>query len=116
MNSARKSPSPTAATSPAGSGTFTTPGATASPPPRPGLDFAAFRAAFRVTLPEAPSRRITYEDFPAAPEKRPLKTSNGRIEIFSRTIDSFGYGDCPGHPTWLHPDVLSMPLGEARTR
>ncbi|HEV2237677.1 MAG TPA: molybdopterin dinucleotide binding domain-containing protein, partial [Ktedonobacterales bacterium] len=24
-------------------------------------------------------------------------------EIFSETIDGFGYADCPGHPTWLEP-------------
>jgi biotin/methionine sulfoxide reductase len=32
-----------------------------------------------------------------------LNTPSGRIEIFSSTIESFGYDDCPGHPTWLEP-------------
>lgn len=41
--------------------------------------------------------------FRADPEGAPLKTPSGRIEIFSKTIDSFGYDDCPGHPVWLPP-------------
>ena len=37
------------------------------------------------------------------PEQTPLGTPSGRIEIFSATIDGFGYDDCPGHPIWLPP-------------
>ncbi|WP_110589801.1 molybdopterin-dependent oxidoreductase [Microbacterium suaedae] len=33
----------------------------------------------------------------------PLGTPSGRIEIFSETIDGFGYDDCGGHPTWMPP-------------
>jgi biotin/methionine sulfoxide reductase len=32
-----------------------------------------------------------------------LVTPSGKIEIFSETIDGFGYADCPGHPAWLEP-------------
>ncbi len=38
-------------------------------------------------------------------------TPSGRIELFSETIDSFGYDDCPGHATWLEPEEW---LGGAR--
>lgn len=41
--------------------------------------------------------------FVADPEKRPLETPSGRIEIFSRQIEKFGYDDCPPRPTWLEP-------------
>ncbi|NKX45481.1 molybdopterin-dependent oxidoreductase [Roseicyclus persicicus] len=41
--------------------------------------------------------------FRADPEGAPLRTPSGRIEIFSETIDGFGYDDCPGHPVWLPP-------------
>ncbi|UYN93467.1 MAG: molybdopterin-dependent oxidoreductase [Enhydrobacter sp.] len=41
--------------------------------------------------------------FRADPAKHPLKTPSGRIEIFSETIASFGYDDCPGHATWIEP-------------
>jgi biotin/methionine sulfoxide reductase len=37
------------------------------------------------------------------PEKHPLKTPSGKIEIFSEAIASFGYDDCPGHATWIEP-------------
>lgn len=42
-------------------------------------------------------------DFRADPVAHRLRTPSGRIEIASRTIESFGYDDCPGHPTWLPP-------------
>jgi biotin/methionine sulfoxide reductase len=32
-----------------------------------------------------------------------VPTPSGRIELFSATIDAFGYDDCPAHPTWLEP-------------
>ncbi|MFD1718991.1 molybdopterin-dependent oxidoreductase [Georgenia deserti] len=37
------------------------------------------------------------------PEANRLVTPSGRIELFSETIDAFGYDDCPGHPAWLEP-------------
>jgi biotin/methionine sulfoxide reductase len=41
--------------------------------------------------------------FRADPEKNPLRTPSGRIEIYSEKIASFGYDDCPGHVVWLEP-------------
>jgi biotin/methionine sulfoxide reductase len=46
---------------------------------------------------------ILYADFRADPERFPLATPSGKIEIFSETIDGFGYEDCPGHPAWMEP-------------
>lgn len=46
---------------------------------------------------------ILFEAFRADPAKAALKTPSGRIEIFSETIDGFGYDDCAGHPTWMEP-------------
>ncbi len=56
---------------------------------------------FRVPAPEHDT--IMLEDFRNDPVARPLKTPSGKIEIFSETIASFGYDDCPGHPAWLEP-------------
>ena len=54
---------------------------------------------------------VLFEQFRADPEGTPLGTPSGRIEIFSATIDGFGYADCPGHPTWLEPaEWLGAPL------
>lgn len=52
---------------------------------------------------EAPPRNLL-EAFRTDPERAPLRTPSGRIEIFSATIAGFGYDDCPGHPVWLTPD------------
>ena len=54
-----------------------------------------------------------FEAFRKDPEGAGLKTPSGKIEIFSETIDSFGYDDCLGHPSWLAPDEW---LGAAPNR
>ena len=40
------------------------------------------------------------EAFRRDPVANPLRTPSGRIELFSETIASFGYEDCPGYPVW----------------
>ena len=42
-------------------------------------------------------------DYRADPQTHRLGTPSGRIEIFSHTIDGFGYADCAGHPRWYSP-------------
>jgi len=37
------------------------------------------------------------------PDKAPLRTPSGRIEIYSSAIATFNEPDCPGHPAWLAP-------------
>ncbi len=42
-----------------------------------------------------------------------MSTGSGRIELFSETIASFGYGDCPGLARWFEPrEWLGGPLAE----
>jgi biotin/methionine sulfoxide reductase len=41
--------------------------------------------------------------FRADPDQNRLQTPSGRIEIHSEEIESYGYTDCPSHPTWLEP-------------
>jgi biotin/methionine sulfoxide reductase len=56
---------------------------------------------------------VLFKQFRADPAGTPLGTPSGKIEIFSATIDGFGYADCPGHPTWLEPtEWLGAPLAE----
>lgn len=45
----------------------------------------------------------SFADLRSDPQRFPLSTSSGRIEIFSEEIDSFGYDDCAGHPKWFEP-------------
>jgi biotin/methionine sulfoxide reductase len=76
-------------------------------------DLATLRSENWVRLPirEEGPRDTLFTRFRADPERSPLPTPSGRIEIFSETIDSFGYDDCPGHPVWLPPSEW---LGAAR--
>ncbi len=54
-------------------------------------------------LPGPADHRPLLHDFRADPQINALKTPSGKIEIFSERIASFGYDDCPGHPSWLEP-------------
>jgi biotin/methionine sulfoxide reductase len=67
----------------------------------PGFDDFWKDGFFR--LPTPTEHQIMFAAFRADPDRCPLKTPSGRIEIFSEKIASFGYGDCPGHPVWLEP-------------
>lgn len=53
--------------------------------------------------PESANHVIKFEDFRKNPIVNRLGTPSGKIEIFSKKIDSFGYDDCKGHPTWMEP-------------
>ena len=41
--------------------------------------------------------------FRADPANSPLPTPSGLIELFSESIESMAYPDCPGHATWMEP-------------
>jgi biotin/methionine sulfoxide reductase len=68
----------------------------------PGFD--EFWASDGLELPVASEAQVAFADFRADPEGHPLSTPTGKIEIFSETIDSYRYPDCPGHPVWREPD------------
>lgn len=65
--------------------------------------FDAFWAEGYIEQTWSDDREVFLAAFRADPVGAPLATPSGRIEIFSETIDSFGYANCPGHPTWLEP-------------
>ena len=69
-------------------------------------EFDVFWERGRVGMPGRVEDEALLGDFRADPDKNPLGTPSGRIELFSETIASFGYEDCPGHPVWLPPPVL----------
>ncbi len=56
-----------------------------------------------VKIPTPGKPTVMLADFRTDPEAHPLATPSGKIEIFSDTIASFNYDDCPGHPVWLEP-------------
>ncbi len=66
-------------------------------------DFETFLEGDMITLDDPTPNAVLYSDFRQNPEKNPLETPSGKIELFSDVISGFGYDDCPGHATWLPP-------------
>lgn len=66
--------------------------------------FDEFWADGEAMVPATRDGHTALEWFRADPDVHALQTPSGCIELFSETIDGFGYDDCPGHPTWLEPD------------
>ena len=76
-------------------------------------DFDTFwqRGYLEFPATDAANALVGYGDFRADPTAHPLGTPSGKIEIYSETIASFTYDDCPPHPTWLDPgEWLGGPL------
>ena len=63
-------------------------------------DFDDFKAKGWYKSPDQLSQQIFLKEFIEDPEKNPLETPSGKIELFSKQIDSFKYSDCVGHPKW----------------
>jgi biotin/methionine sulfoxide reductase len=66
--------------------------------------FDEFWEAGETRLPSNSDDHSLFDRFRDDPVGRKVPTPSGRIELFSSTIDAFGYDDCPGHPVWLEPD------------
>ncbi len=75
----------------------------AANPGRPGYEEFLERGYLHHGSGEPAERVVLLEAFRADPDRYPLGTPSGRIELYSETIAGFGYDDCPGHPTWLEP-------------
>jgi biotin/methionine sulfoxide reductase len=63
-------------------------------------DFDSFWAEGYVELPFDESN-VLFAGFRADPAGARLTTPSGKIELFSETIDGFGYDSCLGHPAWF---------------
>jgi biotin/methionine sulfoxide reductase len=66
-------------------------------------DFEKFWQQGELRLPLRPDEGGPATAFRKDPSAFPLQTPSGKIEIFSQTIDGFGYDDCRGHPHWYAP-------------
>ena len=67
----------------------------------PSFDVFQTQGIYR--LPDEPRVQDWLANFRSNPEKFPLGTPSGKLELFSHTIAAFDYEDCPGHATWLEP-------------
>ncbi len=75
----------------------------------PALDFETFWEKGELRLPVKPDDGGPARAFRTDPDANPLPTPSGKIEIFSETIESFGYDDCRGHPCWFEQDPTATP-------
>lgn len=75
--------------------------------------FEQFWGAGHVEVAPPADEKPMFADFRSDPGSHPLRTPSGRIEIFSKTVASFSYADCPGHPVWLAPKEW---LGDERAK
>lgn len=66
-------------------------------------DFQTFWERGELHLPLQPDDGGPARAFRNDPLASPLPTPSGKIEIFSQTVESFGYDDCGGHPRWYPP-------------
>jgi biotin/methionine sulfoxide reductase len=64
-------------------------------------DFDEFWKRGELLLPTLTRHGGILRDFRRDPDRAPLPTPSGRIEISSAAIAGFGYPDCHGHPIWL---------------
>ena len=63
-------------------------------------DFDVFKKKGWYKNPKPINQQIFLKRFIESPEKNPLDTPSGKIELFSKQIDSFQYSDCVGYPKW----------------
>ncbi len=54
-------------------------------------------------IPDSAKSYVRFSKFRENPIENAIGTPSGKIHIFSREIEGFGYDDCPAHPTWLEP-------------
>ncbi|MCY4101581.1 MAG: molybdopterin-dependent oxidoreductase, partial [Rhodobacteraceae bacterium] len=66
-------------------------------------EFATFRNKGWHSLEKIAKPLVFLQDFRTKPEENLLPTPSGKIEIFSETIQGYGYEDCQGHPMWYEP-------------
>ncbi|KOC90076.1 molybdopterin-dependent oxidoreductase [Winslowiella iniecta] len=62
--------------------------------------FADFWQQGKLEFNRPATPQIFLADFRADPQRFPLATPSGKIELFSQTVASFDYAECPGYPYW----------------
>lgn len=65
--------------------------------------FDEFWQSGQFVFPQPETGSVLLEAFRRDPQRHRLATPSGRIEIYSRTIEAYGYEDCPAHAAWLEP-------------
>jgi biotin/methionine sulfoxide reductase len=66
-------------------------------------DWERFLGGDIISFPDPDAEAVFLSDYINDPKKNPLPTPSGKIELYSETIHSFDYKDCPGQATWIPP-------------
>ena len=66
-------------------------------------DYDSFKQKGWYIAPPPDKKPVLLETFRNDPEGKPLLTPSQKIEIYSETIASFNYDDCPPHASWMEP-------------
>lgn len=61
------------------------------------------KGVLQLEVPDSARRWVRHGDFYNDPEKNPLHTVSGKIEMYSKTIDGFKCRECPPIPKFLEP-------------
>lgn len=90
---------------------------TLAPNKKIGVELPAFEEFWTqgyVLYPQDPEEGeyVAFADFINSSEGTPLKTESGKFQLFSPTIDSFGYEDCRGYPMYFSPEELRVAENE----
>ncbi len=78
----------------------------------PSFDDFWQQGVLEYSAPERP--QIFSPIFRADPQRYPLSTPSGKIELFSATVAGFGYRECPGHPWWDEQEAARQRQEAAR--
>ncbi len=66
-------------------------------------DYESFRTMGIWPVPAPVHAEVMLKDFRDNPDRAPLPTPSGKIELFSQTVADFGYEEEPGHPVFRTP-------------
>lgn len=67
-------------------------------------DFDTFWQEGVLRLPEGDEQQVLFAAFREDPQRNPLRTPSGRIELYSQTIAAMDYPDFPPHAAWIEPE------------
>lgn len=71
--------------------------------PMPDFDTFWKEDIVKFELTEEKKNFVSFAKFRADKRKNRLGTDSGKIEIYSKKIESYKYDDCGPHPTWYEP-------------
>jgi len=79
----------------------------------PGMPFEAFweKGHVKLDVPEPMRQWVRHGDFYTDPEKNPLHTASGKIELYCEVIANANVADCPPMPKFIEPGEY---LGNAK--